>query len=69
MNHSKSDIEKYRDIINLDRPISSHPKMPKSDRAVQFSPFAALTNYHEKISETEKSQIYQDQELTEFPDI
>lgn len=37
---------KYDDIINLPRPVSSkHPPMPMSDRAAQFSPFAALTGY------------------------
>ena len=33
----------YDDIISLPHPTSSrHPRMPISDRAAQFSPFAAL---------------------------
>ena len=35
---------KYDDIINLPYPTSAkHPRMPISDRAAIFSPFAALT--------------------------
>lgn len=44
---------KYDDIINLPRPASNkHPPMPMSDRAAQFSPFAALTGYDEAVMET-----------------
>ena len=44
---------KYDDIINLPRPVSrKHPHMPMSDRAAQFSPFAALTGYDEAVMET-----------------
>ena len=32
----------FSDIINLPRPASKHPKMPLSQRAKPFSPFAAL---------------------------
>ena len=36
----------YDDIINLPRPTSSgHPRMPICDRAVIFSPFAALAGH------------------------
>lgn len=43
----------YDDIINLERPVSlKHPKMTNYDRAAQFSPFAALTGYEEKVSES-----------------
>lgn len=43
---------KYDDIINLPHHVSaSHPKMPLSDRAAQFSPFAALTGHPEAIKE------------------
>lgn len=43
----------YDDIIHLPHPVSSkRPQMPMSDRAVQFSPFAALTGYDEAIQET-----------------
>jgi len=43
----------YDDILHLSRPISQrHAKMPLSDRAAQFSPFAALTGYDGIIAET-----------------
>lgn len=44
---------KYDDIIHLPRPVSQrHPPMPVSERAAQFSPFAALTGYDAAIDET-----------------
>ncbi len=44
---------KYDDIINLPHHVSStRPHMPISDRAAQFSPFAALTGYGAAIKET-----------------
>lgn len=43
----------YDDIINLPRPTSSkHPRMSLSDRAAQFSPFAALSGHEAAIRET-----------------
>lgn len=43
----------YDDIINLPHHVSAtHPQMPMSDRAAQFSPFAALTGYDAAIRET-----------------
>ena len=42
----------YDDIIDLPRPKSKHEPMPMSDRAAQFSPFAALTGYEDAIDET-----------------
>lgn len=45
--------EWYADIINLPHHVSSkHPQMSISDRAAQFSPFAALTGHEEAIKET-----------------
>ena len=45
--------DKYDDIIHLQRPASGkHPPMPMSDRAAQFSPFAALTGHGEAVKET-----------------
>lgn len=44
-------MNNYDDIINLDRPISNHPKMPLYKRAAQFSPFAALTGYDDMVSD------------------
>lgn len=43
----------YDDIINLPHPTSTkHPRMPMSDRAAIFSPFAALTGHATAIQET-----------------
>ena len=41
MNYSE---QKYGDILNMPHHVSAtRPQMPMSDRAAQFSPFAALT--------------------------
>ena len=45
-------MSEYDDIIDLPRPKSKHEPMPMSDRAAQFSPFAALTGYEDAIGET-----------------
>lgn len=46
-------LHKYDDIIHLPRHVSKkHPHMPISDRAAQFSPFAALSGYDDAIKET-----------------
>lgn len=43
----------YDDIINLPHPEpAGHPRMSVSDRAAQFSPFAALTGHEAAIRET-----------------
>lgn len=43
----------YDDIIDLPHHVSTtHPQMPMSDRAAQFSPFAALVGYDAAIRET-----------------
>ncbi len=43
----------YEDIINLPHHVSTkRPQMPMSDRAAQFSPFAALTGYEDAVEET-----------------
>lgn len=45
----------YEDIINLPHHISpTRQQMPMSDRAAQFSPFAALTGYDAAIKETRR---------------
>lgn len=42
----------YEDIIHLPHHVSSkRPQMPMSDRAAQFSPFAALNGYDDAIQE------------------
>ena len=44
---------KYDEIINFPHHVSkTRPQMPMSDRAAQFSPFAALTGYDSAIKET-----------------
>ena len=44
---------KYDDILRLPHPTSAkHPRMPISDRAAIFSPFAALTGPGDAIRET-----------------
>ena len=43
----------YDDIINLPHPTSAkHPRMPLSDRAAQFAPFAALSGHSAALVET-----------------
>lgn len=43
----------YSDIIYLPHYVSKkRPQMPMSDRAAQFSPFAALTGYDDAVIET-----------------
>ena len=50
MNYSE---QKYGDILNMPHHVSAtRPQMPMSDRAAQFSPFAALTGYDAAIKET-----------------
>lgn len=43
----------YDDIIHLPHPTSkNHPRMSLTERAAQFSPFAALTGYDAAVKET-----------------
>lgn len=50
MNYSE---QKYGDMLNMPHHVSAtRPQMPMSDRAAQFSPFAALTGYDAAIKET-----------------
>ena len=54
MNNDKR-IKKYDDIINLPHHTSKiFSPMAMSDRAAQFSPFAALTGHMEAIKESER---------------
>jgi len=42
----------YDDILHLPHHVSDrHPRMPMTDRAAQFSPFAALTGYGAVVQE------------------
>lgn len=46
-------MTRYDDIIAMPHHVSStHPPMSRTNRAAQFSPFAALTGYEAAISET-----------------
>ena len=55
----------YDDIIDMPHHVSEkHPQMPLSDRATQFSPFAALTGYDAAIVETARLTDHR-RELTE----
>jgi len=52
MTDHNTDIHRYDDIIHLPHHVSAtHPQMPVSDRAAQFSPFAALTGHGAAIKE------------------
>lgn len=45
--------DNYDDIKHLTRPqYDDFPPMPMSDRAAQFSPFAALVGYDDAVAET-----------------
>ena len=44
---------KYDDIISLPHHVSkTHPQMPLSERAAQFSSFAALSGYEDAVAES-----------------
>ena len=47
-------MNEYMDIINLSRPQTTHVKLGIESRASQFSPYAALTGYGERISEVSR---------------
>lgn len=46
------DVHNYDDIINIQKPKSSHEPMERLQRAAQFAPFAALNGYEDSIVET-----------------
>ena len=50
----KEALDRYGDIIDRQHPVSvKYRPMPDMDRAAQFSPFAALTGYHETLKESQ----------------
>lgn len=52
MDTLREECHQYDDIINLSHHVSkTHAHMPVTDRAAQFSPFAALTGYEDVIRE------------------
>ena len=57
--------EKYRDMLDMDRPLSrKHHPMSMEARAAQFAPFAALTGLDSMMEDTaEKNEIAQENEL------
>lgn len=53
-----SDIDKYKDIINLSYDgVFNHAKMSIENRAAQFSSFAALKGYDESLTEINRKTI------------
>lgn len=51
---SDNDNHKYNDIIHLPHHVSKRrPQMPLSERAAQFTPFAALSGYDDMIKKTD----------------
>ena len=55
MSANQNDRHRYDDIIGLPHHVSKvHPPMPRSNRAAQFSPFAALTGFEAAVRETER---------------
>ena len=56
--------EKYSDIINLPHHVSSRRHhMSMTDRGAQFSPFAALTGFEEKIEKEAGESAKRQQDL------
>ncbi|MCR5476699.1 MAG: hypothetical protein K6E92_03620 [Lachnospiraceae bacterium] len=55
----------YEDLYMLPHPDSrTHPRMDPIARAAQFSPFAALTGYEDRIAES--AQEYLEQKESEI---
>lgn len=42
-------MDEYKDIMYLERPTPSRPRMDRADRAKIFMPFAALKGYEEAL--------------------
>lgn len=55
LSHTNTMTSDYSDIIHLPRHISTkHPAMNLSDRAAQFSPYAALVGHKDIITQKER---------------
>lgn len=53
MRENNEGTHRYDDIIDLPHHVSgTHPQMSMSERAAQFSPFAALTGHKDAVKET-----------------
>ena len=59
-------MRNYDDIINLQRPISKHPKMSLYQRSAQFAPFAALTGYDGQVKETARLTFERKDSLEDY---
>ncbi|MDD2959594.1 MAG: hypothetical protein PHR92_13920 [Lachnospiraceae bacterium] len=46
----------YDDILGFSRPVSSHPHMPRPERAKIFSPFAALRGHGDAVLAMQKNR-------------
>ena len=56
--------EKYKDIIDLPHHVSAKRRhMSMTDRGAQFSPFAALTGFEDKIEGEAKDSAKRQQDL------
>ena len=52
LNQPSNSMRSYDDILHFPHHVSAtHPQMPVSERAAQFSPFAALTGHQKAIKE------------------
>ncbi|MCR5420666.1 MAG: hypothetical protein K6E98_06660 [Lachnospiraceae bacterium] len=50
--------KKYESIINLEHHVSlKHPQMSMRNRAAQFSPFAALTGFENKLEQAKETAV------------
>lgn len=56
-------MRRYGDILPLEPPEPSRPRMPKRERAAQFMPFAALNGYEESIREAAREAMEADETL------
>ena len=55
----------YSDIINLPHHVShKHNHMSMSERAAQFSPFAALTGYEEAIRKVQEEHDSENEKVS-----
>lgn len=55
-------VDRYEDIIHLPAPRpKNRAPMPRSDRAAQFSAFAALSGHSDAIRDTERKHEAEDE--------
>lgn len=54
--NGRATAEKYKDIINLQRPASHRPKMDHIQRAKIFSPYDALRGFDEAIEASDEKE-------------